>query len=264
MITHSWGFNNVEGEGSNKINQREFYEGSGFIHIGHVDYQNYKYQTGEKSFVTDIPAKRMPINVFYNKTETIENAIQSLHVQRLYLQDENSKFQEGNKTNDLLKLPKRSNSLKEFEKSLGMAKLKQLEDYNFKKFEQQKRQTERKLFEKNKNRNIHTSQQNSKEAIGMNPMLSNYPTENDGKISNIKIFDYFRKIHVKDFNFEIDGRYKGVNLSLRKNLLRQEFLYYSEVSRRFFDDLSAILQDRTYGGYSYDDYKVLTSNFSKT
>lgn len=261
--THGDEFCNSE-RGANR-NQKLFCSSSEFIHLDHIDYKNYKYQPGEKSYVLSIPAKKLPVRVFHNQTETIENAIERLHIQRLYMRNEDSNIPQ-----DFLGVEKvkRSSSLNEFEKTLGMAKLKQLEEFNLQQLAKQRKQAERESFAMNKIRNI--SQQNCKDTV----VARAHPTMNQStssfqktvRNSPIKHLDYFRKTHFKEFKFGSDGEVMGSDSSTRKQLLRQEFLYYSEVSRRFLEDLGTVLHDRhdrRVNGYSLEDYKELASKYRK-
>lgn len=234
-----------------------------YVHIENVDYQNYKYKKGgEKSFITEIPPKKPPVHIFKNKKETIEKAIQSLHIKRLYIGEESpDESADG-------RMGKRSGSMHDFEKSLETAKHQAaLEDYNLKRVEDHKRELEKESVEMMKN-NPPPASQRSGRSRGQNKpglnLMSNRPmtTEQFGGYSGPTSFDYFRKTFMKEFKIDADVKLKGKSSSLKNKILRQEFLHYSDVSQRYLADLCANLQDHKIEEYSYEEYKAIKSKFS--
>ena len=234
---------------------------SDYIHMDHLAYRNYKYhKINEKSFITDVPFRKPPVYIFKNQKETIENAIQSLHLKKVYLRGESPENTSGKSNN------RRSESIHDFEKTLETVKQQQLEDYSRSRAERKKKELEIQSLELNNvKKQPSASRTHSNNFYTLStPQLHNRPiTSGEDTVPSIRNFDYFRKTHMKEYGGSMSGENLRVKSSaLKHKLLRQEFEYYSKLTQRHLEDINNNLQDQRLEAYSYEEYKVLKYKFS--
>ena len=68
-------------------------------------------------------------------------------------------------------------------------------------------------------------------------------TTSESLSAPIKNFDHFRRSYMKEFKFEPKEPLVGKSLSQKNKMIRQEFLYLSDITQHFLEDMNNELQD---------------------
>ena len=234
---------------------------SDYIHMDHLAYRNYKYhKINEKSFITDVPFRKPPVYIFKNNKETIEKAIQNLHLKKLYLREESPEY-----TNEKA-LGRRTGSIHDLEKTLETAKQQQLEDYSRQKAERKKKELENQSVQLDHAKKVaQGSKTHSNNFYTLStPVLHQRPiTSGKDDARSLKSFDSYRKTQIKGFGGTLAGdNLKVKSSALKTKLLREEFDYYSKLTKQFLEEVNDNLQDQKLEAYSYEEYKLLKHKFS--
>lgn len=239
-------------------------ENTAYLQFNRTDYLNYKFPKAvNRNYITEMPPKKAFVHIFQNKRETLEKAIQDLQIKRLHFKDDFVDNEVLEVKVKGMKGMKRSSSVQHFRKSVELARIHQVENSAHVE-EEKKNQTKRSRKESQSvSQNMMEAKAGDETAVLDSEIGQQVVTGEPNKLKIVDNPEYFRKTYIKEFKIGPDGRYNGNNPSLKNKLLKQEFNYYSELTQRLLDDLSSNLQQQALGIYSYEEYKVLKSNFSK-
>ena len=222
----------------------------GYFHIEHISYKNYKYHKEfERSLTPDIPVRKPLLVRFQNRGETIEKAIQSLHIKKLYLREESSR------STTRIRTARKTESLLDFQNTLESVKLQQIENHNQFVSDNRRREVRGQSTHKRAQRKQHSGlQQTTSTQTFEKPFL----IVANSQQPSIRDPEHFKKMFAIQFqhNFR-DEDNESFDSGQKDKLIEQEFQHYSKLTQKFLEELEIQLQDQQLTTtYTNEEYRL--------